>query len=148
MITKEKSPLLGGDKGFQIPRMNYSNSFTTRQHQLRKKRLPPYSKTLLALFGAKRRPNNDVWLFCGKDAWRKAKAFEQRQCVLVLPENMTPADYYWPVHQCTVLCLETSPQSVNLLAELRDCLLAYGALGVCFIRHNYKTHFFGECYAK
>lgn len=148
MIGNEKSPLLAGEMGSEIPRMHYSNGFTTRQHQSLRKRIPPYSKTILTLFEAQRRPKNDIWLFLGKDAWRRAKGFSTHQCVLTLPEEAEPGDFYWPVQHCTVLCVETSQQPVKLLADLRDCLLAYGARGVCFMRHNYKLHYFGEFYEK
>jgi hypothetical protein len=104
----------------------------------RKKPLPPYGKELL-----KQKPR-EIWLFLGPHAWRYAKNHRlSGRNVLILPEDKSPDDYYWPVQNVPVLVFDLHIQSANemMLKRLAWQLLNSGAEIVHLARIFYEPSF-------
>lgn len=131
---------IGGNMGYPAQPGDYTNMAFWDPRSCYPKPLPPYGQSVMTLLEANQRPTGGIWLFSGADAWRKAKNFRRREFVLILPENTSPRDFYWPVQQCEILWAETSEQPAELLSEMHDCLCDHGALSICLIRYNYKVH--------
>lgn len=77
------------------------------------KKLPPYGRPLADLIEKGKKPENDIFLFIGKNAWDKARDYENSSFYpLALPFSYYPDQYWWPVKNCNVLIVDTD-YSVN-----------------------------------
>ena len=92
------------------------------------KKLCPYGKQLQENIAKNGLPRNDIFLFFGKNAWRKATSFAIQQAVLVLPDNESPYQYFFPVENCSILAVATSPVPIHAIKQLAHCVLSYRAL--------------------
>lgn len=85
--------------------------------------LPPYGSRLAKLLKTGKKPRNDIFCFCGYNAWRKAKALTRSQYVLCLPPGANPIEYQWPVRECDVLVFDTGGCELRDIEHLAYCLL-------------------------
>lgn len=90
-------------------------------------KLPPFSLSLGKFFSTGKIPKNDIYLFCGMSAWRKAKYFSQHRFTLCLPPYEEPGTYYWPVKNRDVLLFDTGNLDVPYIEETVFCLLRAGS---------------------
>lgn len=109
--------------------------------------LPPFSSNLKNFLASGRKPSNDIYFFCGINAWRKAKYFSRYRFTLCLPPFLNPAIYKWPVQGCSVLLFETGNLETNDIEEIAFYLLGFGASIVRAVNNDYELAIFcGESY--
>lgn len=101
-----------------------------------KLKLPPYSKPLNYFLNSGKKPKNDIYFFCGWNAWEKAKAFSKYRFTLVLPPYEVPFIYKWPVNGCDVLVFEGGNLETRDIEEIAFCLLKDGAAIVRAVNAN------------
>ncbi len=103
-------------------------------------KLPPFGTKLLETFkNSDFYPANDIYLFVGLNAWKKASNFQiSRPGTLCLPPWLPPRDYYWPVLNCNVLVFDTGYAEELYIEELVYCLYQNGSNIVRFICPEYK----------
>lgn len=101
------------------------------------KKLPPYGARIRKLLASGKIPKNDIYLFCGKHSWLKAKIFNQSRYVLCLPPNDDPAYYDWPVENCDVLVFDTSGVELLIVEKIAYYLLSAKAAIVRAILSDY-----------
>ena len=76
----------------------------------------------------------------GKEAWQKGRNFSERgQTVLVLPPDETPELYIWPVDNCDVLAMVTSPIAPHIIKQTAHALLLSGARVVRVLLPTHKN---------
>jgi hypothetical protein len=104
-------------------------------------KVPPYAKPLLALQRSGLRPNNDIYLFTGPHAWRKAAGIcsVHPERILVLPAWHDPEEYLWPVKDCGVMIFDTGWALDEYIDDTVGCLFRDGARKVYFIPTNLET---------
>ena len=89
--------------------------------------LPPFSKRLDEFLSAGNHPENDVFIFCGNNAWEKASALHKRLFVICLPLNEHPKKFRWPVRNCSVLIFHSGGLNAQQLEEFVYFLFVSGA---------------------
>lgn len=89
--------------------------------------LPPYGKEAFFLLNMGVKPRNDIFLYAGEYAWRKAKIWEDKQVLLCLPLGANPANYFWPVNDCPILLIDTGKLSLFDIEEIAYYLLTFNA---------------------
>ncbi len=96
---------------------------------MERKKFLPYSKPLSELQQRGQIPNNDVYLFIGNHAWRKAKGFavSYPERTLALPAWFCPGEYHWPVNQCDILIIDTGFAEDDYLNDIAYHLYINGA---------------------
>lgn len=109
----------------------------------------PYGKILAEQLKIGNKPRNDIFLFLGKDAWKRAKQFYfSGQTVHILPENKIPEQYIWPVYSFPVLVFDMNMEDENeaILKRLALQLLKSGASCVRIINpyNNRPMVVFGQ----
>jgi hypothetical protein len=98
------------------------------------KKLVPFSKFL----AENPKPTNDVYLFIGRHAWKKSRAFQvQRPGTLCLPPYHEPTLYRWPVDGCDILVYDTSGCDKDYVRDLAQCLFDYEANIVRYISPDF-----------
>lgn len=80
--------------------------------------LPPFGKTLQIMLQQRKYPKNDVFLFLGANAWQQANYFRCYQTILVLPIDVDPEHYCWPVAGLSVLAIDTSDPKADMTEQL------------------------------
>lgn len=117
---------------------------------MQRKKNVPYSKPLAELIKSGFAPNNDVNIFIGNDAWRKAGVFSisYPERTLALPPWHNPFHYYWPVRECSIIVCDTGYAEPDYLYDLAECLYEHGADKVHLITPDYKfiTYHKEECH--
>lgn len=93
----------------------------------RVKQIAPYGKELEGFLEWNTLPRNDVFIFCGINAWKKASALKQTQFVLCLPLGSEPCKYVWPVKDCSILLFDTGGVTIANLEEFSYHLLKVNA---------------------
>lgn len=97
-------------------------------------RLPPYGKYLHNLQLLNKLPTNDVYVFMGLYAWKKAEAFQvPRPGTMCLPPGGDPEQYDWPVANCDILLFDTGGLSDSFIDQCVIALLRDGANIVRYI---------------
>ncbi len=91
------------------------------------KKLIPYGAKLDKLLSSGFKPKNDVYCFCGLNAWQKAKAFHESHFAICIPLNENPFKFRWPVVGCSVLLFDTSGLQVTEIEKIVYSLLDAGA---------------------
>jgi len=92
------------------------------------KKLAPYGSSL-----AERQKYLNLPFFAvicvGHDKHNSAKRWNARgeNCAMVLPANLKPQDFRWPVANCHCLIEWNSGPDSNLIVDLAKCLLLAGA---------------------
>jgi hypothetical protein len=111
-------------------------------------KIPPFGKPLKALLDAGALPNNSIYLYIGKFAWQKGKSSSicRPARTLILPSSERPIDYMWPVRDCDILIIETSPQKATYIEDVVYILFKHEAFKVTvitvdFIPTVYKRDF-------
>ena len=105
--------------------------------------LPPFGAILAQLS----HHNNDIYLFVGTHAWKKAKRFQiHRPGTLCLPPYHCPFQYQWPVKDYDILIFDTGYCDQSYIEGLAICLFSYSANIVRYISLNglltiYKKEF-------
>lgn len=90
----------------------------------------PYAHQLAAAITNGFTPHNDIFIFLGCDAWRKARALREIHAVLLIPpeDNRTPDKFLWDfVRGLSVLIMVTSNVGHQLIRHLGYELLNAGA---------------------
>ena len=103
-------------------------------------KLPPFGKALKQDMEAGRYPTSEIRLFIGgRTAWAEAMRWQHFRDVLVLPEvydeynkklppvMARPSEYWWPVLGCDVLAKWMRPAEGDVVRELVESLLMWGA---------------------
>jgi len=98
--------------------------------------LPPYGIKLYKHLAGGNKLTNDIFLFMGKNAWRKADAHNRNKFVLCLPPDKNPIDYDWPVLNCDVLIFDSDPIDEYLIELLAEQLFSYGANIVRYVSNE------------
>lgn len=98
---------------------------------------PPFGRILSAKLTDGYKPNNNIYLYFGEDAWGFGKTMRKFHDLLILPpENNNPNAFNWgSVNGLSVLAIDTSTDGSGfLLIELLAYeLLKYGATVVTII---------------
>lgn len=103
------------------------------------KPFPPFGAILSQLIKANIPPSYSIYVFCGKDAWREARAMNmQSQFTLCLPPDNAPEDYQWPVSGLSLIVYDTGSISVESLHQIIITLLNQGAKQITLhsLHHN------------
>lgn len=100
------------------------------------KRLPPYGEILVEKLQRGERPPNNIFLFTGIHAWKKANAHHTRQWVLALPLVESPYSYYWPVYGCEILAFDTGGLTPQQIEQTAHALLLAKARSVHIVLSN------------
>lgn len=90
-------------------------------------KLPPFSKPLHEFLLMRKKPLNDVYCFCGLNAWRKANYFSQLRFTMCLPPYVDPKVYKWPVRGCDILLFDGGNLDTIYIEETVFHLLCAGA---------------------
>lgn len=91
-------------------------------------KLPPYGKFLFEKICKEGRPKNDIYLFVGTQAFKKAKEFQiSRPGTLALPAYECPSQYFWPVNGCDILIFDTGYCETDYLNDLAYYLYQHHA---------------------
>lgn len=108
------------------------------------KKLPPFAKKFVAESQRGIKPDNDIFIFLGDDAWRKTRAFLILHWVTLLPnDDLHPENYCWSfVNGNSVLVAETSHTDYQIIRRLAFELLTAKATMVCVIPLNQNAVFF------
>jgi len=104
-------------------------------------KIPPYGKPLKELLQSGQKPSNSVYLYIGKDGWKKAEnTFLSRPTrTMLLPNNHRASDYDWPVSGCDILIIETSPLTDQYIEDVVQTLFIQGAIKVTLISVDFST---------
>jgi len=90
-------------------------------------KIVPYGAVLAKLINQGLVPENDVYVFCGLNAWQKAGFFNKCRLTLCLPPYEDPAIYHWPVKNCEIVLFETGNLETKDIEEIAYHLLQSGA---------------------
>lgn len=90
-----------------------------------KKKLPPYSKELLARQQFKNKPFAVV-ICVGSGAWSRAKHWRKQSdmSALVLPDDEPPERFEWHVHGCVIVVEWRAGPDASFITRLVKILLA------------------------
>jgi hypothetical protein len=104
-------------------------------------KVPPYSKPLHEALLNGQRPTSELYLYIGNNAWDKGRnsVVMRPSRTLVLPPNESPTNYFWPVHGCNIIMIETSRLSTEYIELIAQILLDYGSGRIMLISHNLLT---------
>jgi hypothetical protein len=107
-------------------------------------KLPPYAKPLKDLIDSRLRPNNDVYVFIGKDAWTKGKSFSisYPERTIAIPPWQSPESFIWAVKQCDILIVDTGFADASYIHELVYCLYENGANNVRLVTPDFSIVLF------
>lgn len=88
-------------------------------------KLPPFGKPLYELLQLNSRPNNDIYLFIGKNAWNEGKTSSliRPERTLILPPFDSPFLYNWPVNECGILIYDSGESTKEYIEDIAICLL-------------------------
>jgi len=114
----------------------------TEKHTNKEPPLAPYGSRLAQSLNSGKIPENDVYIFCGDLAWKKAAFFNQNRFCLCLPPGANPFHFSWPVSQCSVLLFETSQSEISYIEKIVLCLLNSGATIVRVISFENKIYIY------
>ena len=110
------------------------------------KKLPPYGQYLYNLSKQNKRINLSPFIFCGFDAWRKARFWHsnnQRPSTMCLPPWESAFKYYWPVQGYDICLFDTGGSEDNdYLDEVVFVLLEHDARLVVVSSPDTKTLFY------
>src|SRR5574338_269801 len=96
---------------------------------MQQKKYPPYSHILEHLIHSNHRPRNDINLFIGNHAWKRAENFSisYPERTLILPPWHDPGMYDWPVKGCSLLIFDTGYSKNDYVNDLAFYLYQDGA---------------------
>lgn len=85
-----------------------------------RKKFPPYGNLLFEAAQKEFKPHNDIFIFVGKYAWNKAKAFLKIHWATLIPDDTTsPTEYRWDfVKNLPVLVMVLSQIDYELIRQL------------------------------
>jgi hypothetical protein len=88
-------------------------------------KIPPFGKPLYDLIQSDQRPQNSVYLFIGKDAWKdgKSSSLTRPTRTLALPPFHPPTFYDWPVNECDILIFDSGGCEEEYIEEIVFTLL-------------------------
>lgn len=89
-----------------------------------KKKLPPYGAPILSAIEQGLTPINDIYLFCGRNAWHKATGMNKQRPTLCLPPWEDPSIFDWPVKNCDILILDTGGSDQDYIDAIAASLFA------------------------
>lgn len=99
------------------------------------KKLPPFGKI--------QRVQSEIFIFIGRNAWKKASSFQaQRPGTLCLPAYISPYDFNWPIKDSDITIFDTSWCSDDYIEDVVKCLFVYGANKIAFINSDYQFFIF------
>ena len=103
-------------------------------------KLPPFGKPLFNLQESNFAPKNTVFIWVGANGWNKAKNFaiSMPNRTLLLPLLEHASSYYWPVKQCDILIIGTSPLYSDYIEELVYVLYEHEAKKVRACTSSYE----------
>jgi hypothetical protein len=81
---------------------------------------------------------NDIYLFCGINAWKKAKAFDVSRPTLCLPPWLDPLQFNWPVQNTDVLIFDTSGADDDYLNDIAYALSTSHARTIRCVTHEFN----------
>lgn len=107
---------------------------------MQKVKIPPYGWNLYQLQKKGLRPHNDIYVFIGYGAWKKAKEFSSiyPRRIMMIPPWVSANDYTWPVKACSVLVFDTGYAEVDYLEEIAKRLFKEGASHVRSVDTDFK----------
>ena len=107
-------------------------------------KLPPFAKPLYELINKGLRPNNDIFMFIGRNSWKKGKSFSisYPTQTLILPPWRAAIDFLWPVKCCDILIIDTGFSDEEYIHELVYCLYRADANNVRLITTNFSLILF------
>jgi hypothetical protein len=103
-------------------------------------KLPPYSKELYKKSKKGILPSNDINIWLGKDAWKKANSFaiSMPDRLALLPPWDDPNIYFWPVMGCDVLLMDAGGSDNEYIEDLVYYLYRHNANKVRLITHDFN----------
>lgn len=109
------------------------------------KKFPPYGKKLFEFYREGIKPSNDIFIFLGDDAWKRAKLFLEIHWTTLLLNDSKPNEYRWDfVRGSSVLIFDTSEVGSEIIRHLAYELLRWGATRVVVILVNYTLIVFRQ----
>jgi hypothetical protein len=101
-------------------------------------KLPPYGKPLHQLLLSNKKPDNNVYCYCGDKAWDlgKSSSICRPTRTLVLPPTHFARSYIWPVAGCEILLIETSEVMDYYIESIVQSLFDYDANSVVLLSFN------------